>query len=71
MEVKKFSLFFPEGRDLPRGWSIVGEKLHHLGVVFLERQGACSLKVEKLMVWWMKLFGFRSRLRRFIVERNN
>ena len=32
METKRFSLCFPEGRSLPRGWSVLAEKLHHLGV---------------------------------------
>ena len=31
-EGKKHSIFFPEGKDLVNGWSILAEKLKEVGV---------------------------------------
>lgn len=50
VEAKIFSLYFPEGRSLATGWSVLAEKLRHLGVGSLSMASSSPLSVTPRIV---------------------
>ena len=54
VEAKIFSLYFPEGRSLATGWSVLAEKLRHLGVGSLSMASSSPLSVT-LGLWMTRV----------------